>query len=309
MRCSANLQSTAEFVPSDFGAVGSGVCAVAARGRLATIPAMSSRVTKGIQTLPSSALLLLGLAACAAGELPPSVWPPPNFELVVDELEVDGGSMHVVRRFSVDASGVVIYGESSRPLLDEETGLSVPVFDRLSVYRLEPMAVRSLARKTSRTGIGELAVEAPDVASDVGLSIVWQAFGQRRVLSAAGRLRGALGEVVALVSAHLPPGESFRVQGSRPAVSVLRGVPAPATGAAGALAALLAQLERRPDDAALLLDAYALACRAGDLGVATDLLERWDRASRVARRQGAFVDDAGSAPKLRAADLRQFLPS
>lgn len=250
----------------------------------------------------------IGLAACASGDLPPSIWPPSNFELVVDELQVGDGALHVVRRLAVDASGVVIYGTSSQPLVDEDSGLSLPVFDRLSIYQLEPMATRSLARKLDRAGIGDLVVPAPDAASERGVSIVWRAFGERRVLSAGGRLRGGLGEVMALAAAHLPPGEAFDVQMSRPVVPVLRGAPAPVEGAQGALDALLEQVARRPNDGALLLDAYALACRAGEADVAGRLLVRWERAQRAAKPAGAFVDGAARAPTLQADALRRFLP-
>ena len=97
-------------------------------------------------------LLVFALFAVACGgrELAPSIWPPEDFSLVVEETREDGDRMHVIRRLQVDASGLVIYGTSSQPLVDAKTGASLPVLDRLAVYGLEPTSLRFLARKLDR---------------------------------------------------------------------------------------------------------------------------------------------------------------
>ena len=106
--------------------------------------------------------LTLSAAACVGDPLEPSIWPPANFSLDVEESRQDGDAMHVVRRLRVEASGVVLYATSSRPLVDASGAVSLPVFDRMSIYRLEPAAVRALSRKLDRLGVDELA------ASDSG---------------------------------------------------------------------------------------------------------------------------------------------
>jgi len=259
--------------------------------------------------------VMVGIAAlaafsCTGGGLPPSVWPPPNFSLVVDELRSGADGMHVVRRLHVDADGIVVYGTSSQPLVDGETGASLPVLDRMTVYRLEPKSVRALARKLDRYGIGELVVPVPAAgAAGPGLSLTWQAFAQKRVLTSSGRLRGGMGEIMALIAAHLPPGEAFDSQMNRPVKPVLRGVPEPVTDAGGALAALREQLERRPDDKVLLLDAFALACRTGDRPLAAELLQRWQAAAQAEVGESGFATDADASPRRRAEVLRRMLPS
>ncbi|MFN3242428.1 MAG: hypothetical protein ACE37K_13065 [Planctomycetota bacterium] len=257
------------------------------------------------------ALPALVAASCIGGGLAPSVWPPPNFVLVADELRADADGMHVVRRLHVDASGVVVYGTSSQPLRDEQSGASLPVFDRMSIYRLEPKSVRALARKLDRYDIGELVVPTPVAGADggPGLSLTWQAFDQRRRLTSSGRLRGRVGEIMALIAAHLPPGEAFDSEMNRPVVPVLRGVPEPATDVGGALAALQALLTERPDDPFLLLEAFALACRTGARDLATQLLDRWQAAAQAEIGGSAFATDPGSSPRRRAELYRRLLPS
>ncbi|HEB54112.1 MAG TPA: hypothetical protein ENI87_12740 [bacterium] len=256
------------------------------------------------------ALLLLPVAGCIGKRLPPSVWPPPNFLLVVEETELDGGSVHVVRRFRVDARGLVVYGTSLRPLVDKATGTSLPVFDRLSIYRLEPKCVRGLARRLDRLDIPEIVVEElPANGTGVGLTISYRAFAADVILPAAGRLRGEVAEIVALVTEHLPPGEQFGIGVNRAIKPVLRGVPMPATGAAPALAAYRALIAEAGDEADpdLVLDAFALACRIGARAVAEHLLDRW-QALMAGRRRSGFEDDPSAAPTLRAELLRTFLP-
>ena len=55
------------------------------------------------------------LSGCAGVGLPPSVWPPKNFRLVVDEVQRDGRSAHVIRRLQVVADGTVIYEAMMQP--------------------------------------------------------------------------------------------------------------------------------------------------------------------------------------------------
>lgn len=252
----------------------------------------------------------LAAVSCIGGGLSPSVWPPPNFVLVVDELQRDGDQLHVMRRLHVDASGVVIYGTSSQPLVDEASGASLPVLDRMSIYRLEPKSVRALARKLDRYDIGELVVPTLAAGGSGGpdLSLSWQAFDQKRVLSSSGRLRGRVGEIMALIAAHLPPGEAFDSEMNRPVVPVLRGVPEPVTDAEGALRALRAQLEARPEDDVLLLDAFALACRLGERELASELLQRWQVVAQAEVGESGFATDPGSAPQRRAELFRRLLP-
>lgn len=249
-------------------------------------------------------ILALCATACIGGELASSVWPPEDFDLVVDELRNDGAGAHVIRRLSVRADGVVIYGTSSAPLVDAETSASFPVFERLCIYRLEPASVRALARRLDRLGSGvESSGQPAGSEESAQVTVSWRAFERRRRLTSGGRLRGGMGDIVALVASYLPPGEAFGIRMTRPVVPVLRGVPEPAAGAQGALAALRAQLEDRPDDPGVLLDAFALACRVGERGAAEQLLQRW-RAASTAR---AGTDGEGRQ-QAQAAAMRRMLP-
>tara|TARA_R110002072_G_scaffold291959_1_gene460334 strand:+ start:30786 stop:31607 length:822 start_codon:yes stop_codon:yes gene_type:complete len=257
------------------------------------------------------------LTGCIGNGLLPSVWPPDNFRLVVEEVQRDGGSAHVIRRLQVIADGTVIYGTSSKPLVDAATGVSWPVFDRLSIYRLEPKCVRALARRIDRLGISDVIVPASAVAQGVGagpgtvgpgLTVQWQAFGSQRVLPSSGRLRGAMAEIMAVIASHLPPGESFATEMSRPIVPVLRGVPEPKVGAAEALLAFNERMAEDPEDGGLVLAAYALACSAGERRHAETLLQRWLLLERSKPRSPGFSDDAAGGTEARIQSLKSFLP-
>lgn len=250
----------------------------------------------------------LSAVACSGRELAPSIWPPADFSLLVEELRENGERMHVIRRLQVDASGVVVYGTSSQPLVDEQTGASLPVFDRLAVYALEPTSLRFLARKLDRLGITTMTPPATAVSDSVGVSITWQAFAQRRVLTSTGRPRGSMGEVLALLASHLPPGESFDTKMTRPVEPVLRGVPAPVQDAGGALAAMIARLGDRQADAGSLLAAFALACHVGDRLEAERLLGRWQAIESDAAGPGGFAADTDRSTAARAEVFRRLIP-
>jgi hypothetical protein len=135
-------------------------------------------------------LLFAALAACGSSPLAESIWPPADFELSVEEVRLEEGSAKVVRRFRAHADGVVSYGTASTSLADPETGTLLPVFDRLAVYELVPTSTRALARRIDRTGI--LAMDPVQgergVTTGAGVVLTWQAFANRRVVTARGRV-------------------------------------------------------------------------------------------------------------------------
>ena len=85
---------------------------------------------------------------------------------------------------------------------------------------------------------------------------------------------------------------------------MLRGVPAPRADAAGALAALQAQLAKTPEDTGMLLEAFALAVHLGHRQAAAELLQRW-KAATEGDQVRAFQD---AEPKLTPAILERMLP-
>lgn len=253
------------------------------------------------------------LAGCAASDPPPSIWPPADFRCEVEEVALRDGALHVVRRVRFEASGVVVYGTSSRSLIDPETKTALPVFDRLAVYRLEPPCLRAFARRLDQRGITSLdAVQGErGVTDQSGVALRWRAFGSERVLTARGRVHGTMADILAFVDAHLPAGERFGLvdEGDRSIVAVLRDVPVPGVGAQGALAAHLELLGTHGEDPQWLLDAFSLACAASARADAEALLARWSvqaEARQAARRSTPFPDE--SLEGLTAEILRRLLP-
>jgi hypothetical protein len=253
------------------------------------------------------------LAGCVGDDLQPSIWPPADFVCAVEQLEFDGGNVHVTRRLRIAADGLAVYGTSSASLIDWDTGTTLPVFERVSAYRLVPSSVRAFARRLDRLGIGELDT-AQGERNAIGATAVvldWQAFGKRRRISARGRLHGPMVEILNTVLAHMPPGERFVVPGNaeRAVVPVLRGVPEPKDDAVGSLALFQQLVNERPDDRELLLDAFALACRASRRDEALGLARQWQAAD--AAEPGALAEVPAAAEAsvgLDFAILERMLP-
>lgn len=258
------------------------------------------------------------LAACASEELPPSTWPPADFEFVAEEIVHDGDRFDTVRKFRLTADGLAVYGTSARALVGagEAASVSLPVFERLSVYRLVPSAVRGFARRLHRLGflglednMTEQSLAAADDATPM-VVLKWSSVDGQKRHAVRGNPRGQLAEMLRVLTSHLPVGEQFAGidPNDRAAVTVLRGVPAPRADVQGALLAHMNLLAERGEDAPLLGDTFALACRAASRAVAEDLLARWLQASRPpAAQRGAFPDEPEGADV--TAVMRQLLPA
>lgn len=254
--------------------------------------------------------LLFTAAGCSSTALADSIWPPADFEFAVEEVRIENGTANVVRRFRAGADGIVAYGTSSRAVVDAASGTALPVFERLSVYQLVPTSIRALARRVDRCGILELDRVQGErgVTEGPSLVVAWQAFGQRQVITARGRVHGAMADVLAIVRAHLPEGEAFELPAlaERPVVPVLRGVPEPRGDAAGSLQAHRELIALRPEDRMLLLDAFALACDLGRRSTAEELLTRWLTLTADERRLQELFPEG--EPRLTAALLERLLP-
>lgn len=261
------------------------------------------------------ALLLAPIPACVSDEPPPSIWPPEGFAFVAEEVVQEGDRVETRRKFRLTEDGVVVYGLSSRPVVatTNESVVALPVYERLSVYRLVPSAVRGFARRLHKLGFLTLddTIGDPRAANATKpLPIVvlkWSSVHGDKRVTLRGSSRGTPAELLRAVASLLPDGEQFPgiEAGDRAPVSVLRGVPAPRTDVLGALAAHEVLLGERGEDPDLLLDTFALACRTASRRVAEDLLTRWVQA-RPAQTRSGFEDQGGASIE---PCLRQMLPA
>lgn len=256
----------------------------------------------------SRAALFAGLlASCSAAPEQDTIWPPADFEVCVEEARGD----QLVRRFRVRADGLACFATATGSVRDAETSVQLPVYDRACVYRLVPTCTRALARRIHRAGILELdAVQGERGTREATtLTLRWQAFGQRRLVTARGRVHGAMAEILAIAGAHLPAGEAFELPGvaERALRPVLRGVPAPLADAGAGLDALLEVSRDGPADGPLLLDAFALACRTGRRSDAEDLLRRWSELCAGELREQQVFPAEG--PRLTPEVLTRMLPA
>lgn len=251
------------------------------------------------------------LAACASDPLPDSMWPPADFELRVEQIRLDDGSPQIAKRFRALADGVVSFATASTSVVDLATGTRLPVFDRVAAYRLVPTSIRALARRIHRAGVLDLDTRQGErgVSAANWLVVHWQAFDRTTALTATGRVHGPMADILSIVMAHLPDGESFDVPGlsDRPVVPVLRGVPAPLGDGVAALEAHVRLLQEHPADRTLLEDAFALACATGDRAQAERLLDQWADATAAARQAAEMFPDG--PPQLTPDILRRLLPA
>lgn len=242
------------------------------------------------------------LAGCAAEELAPTIWPPADFRIEYEELAERAGRVVAVRRFAVDASGLAVYATMTQVVVEPEleptpaanprAPLALPVYGRLCAYQLVPECTRALARKLQRLGIGTLDLGPADRRDGTapGARLRWRSFADARELGVATDVEWALGEILHVLAAHLPPGEPPLVgcDPARKVEPVVQDVPPPTVDADAhtfwrqrALAA--------PDNDALWAAAFAAAVAAGagdgDITsgrLAKDVLQGW-RAARQGR--------------------------
>lgn len=230
------------------------------------------------------AVLLLPLVwGCTSDRtVPITAWPPPDFRLDVEVYRAPRDRAMVSRRLQVWPDGFSLYRLGGEPLHDTESGLILQVYQSVSAYQMRPEAVRFLSRKVWRRseGIGRLDPgEVPPGELEERLRFQCRAFGATRSAVALGRAYGGLVGVIEAVNQYVPVGEEFRLPGVTVVAgeNVLMEVPRPRSDLAGSLSFHLQLVERFPGDAALVRDAFALACRLGDRSRAEDLLARYRR--------------------------------
>ena len=85
-------------------------------------------------------LLIAGaLSGCAGGPAPvPTIWPPPDFQLVVEEFEPGVRGLVPTQRFSVRSDGICVFARSTSQVADSR--LRLPVYAKICAYEL--LAIR-----------------------------------------------------------------------------------------------------------------------------------------------------------------------
>lgn len=246
-------------------------------------------------------LLVLVFTACATDLDQDSIWPPKDFVVSVEEASIRDGELVVERRFRARADGLACFATASGAIVDQESGSSLPVWSRLSVYKLVPTCTRALARRVHRAGVLDLERTRGqrEGAVEVGAVLRWRAFDRAVVVTSRGRVHGSMAEILAIVAAHLPDGERLLTPGvtERGIASVLRGVPKPHEDVEGSLRTHLELLDQSPTDTVMLLDAFALACRSGRRELAEQLIDRWTKATA-----SDFAGAPGQIPTAGAAE-------
>ena len=238
----------------------------------------------------------------------PTMWPPEDYMLRVQSARLTGGEHQVEQRFVVWPDGTALYREASRSLRSEFVDL--PVYERLSVYRLHSQSLRTLARQLHLAHILELdQVQGTGSRDGDGrvVSLEQWAWGRKKYVQAVGRIRVPMARLLRVVNGFLPEGREFaweRMGGSR-LDRFVETTPPVEAGAAGALSCHLHLLEARPEDRDLLLGAFALACLLEQDQVKRDLFARIEEEFAPAPGEALFPERPGEPTFVEA--LRAFL--
>jgi hypothetical protein len=139
------------------------------------------------------------------------------------------------------------------------------------------------------------------------LRIEYTGFARTKVVVASGQIYGALPRILNVINAHMPPGEQLAMPGlvGDPDPVQLTRVPAPVEDLHGSLQAHADLVQCHPADADLLLDTFALACKAGDRPTALAMLERWEKLPGAQADSPPVLDPPHLTPEL----LRRMLPN
>ncbi len=258
-------------------------------GPSARLPRFAARLLAG--------LLALGGAGCGGMQPATTQWPPRDFYLEVRARIQTAAGQRELQSLHVFADGYSVYRE-----VDAERSFPggwPPVFSRVSAYRMLPASTRSLARGLQRAGLFALdtLVGADPDANEV-LSIRWIAFGQDRRIVARGRVFGAFMEALHVINAFLPPDCVFELPEmvGEPQPPRLAGVARPVRDLAGAYAMHQQWADRWTGDVQWLVELFALALSAADLGGARAVLENLEREYAT----GAPLSDGSAAEALAA---------
>ena len=236
---------------------------------------------------PRGACLLGAVASCLSPDPPAeSQWPPADFYLEVRRTEYDRET-HRVRFF---ADGLVVYGEAVDWLGGPRVGAEwLPVFGRISAYRMRPKSVRQLSRLLDRAGLHDLPadqVDDRDPRSPMA-AIHWRGFQRDGIVWAQGDLEVGAARVLHIVNSYLPEAHELEMPGLTGDPEPRHLVPspmAPAESVDGALDFYLSDLLiRAPENFDFLVDAFALAV-VGRRSIAEDLLRRLEATGVPAAR-------------------------
>ena len=202
-------------------------------------------------------------------------------------------------RGTPDGLGASGDAQDARPGL----GRSQPVFDTLSVYRLDQRSTRALGRSLQHAGLFDVG-ERPsenDGLPKPEFSVNWIAFGNHGRVGLDTHDRTVVERTVEAIAGYLPPRVKFlELEAGAEHVS---DVPAPRRSMVAAVGALREVARAHPRDFALLLDLYVAAVAARDWRVAREALTELthDDASEALGDEAELIDWRREAlPKLRA---------
>ncbi|MEO0481483.1 MAG: hypothetical protein AAF196_18585 [Planctomycetota bacterium] len=224
------------------------------------------------------------LTGCATNGLAKSAWPPEDFTLEVQALDVVPGAPYELQKVQVLSDGLLVYREATAQL--PSGPIVIPVFTICAVYRLDPRSLRTLTRRLDQVDLFDPSADDEISGDDVGhhVSVYWTARGAEGTVSTLSEDQRLLDDTLHIVNSFLPQDRTIdlgrALQGRSEPTHVER-TPTPLDSLEGALACHL-DLVRRfgDDDPALLSELFALAIFNRDFEVAGQALASLNRVLR-----------------------------
>lgn len=206
-----------------------------------------------------------------------SEFPPKGFYLEVRTTVTTADGLQETQRFQVWEEGMSVYREADGSLdVPGPDPLRLPLFRRVSAYRMAPQSTRALARMVYRSGFFEMpAIGGDPEPRGPVISVFCRQWIEKEV-QAHGQLYGQIARVLHVINSFLPEGKRFELPlmtGERE-MAHLAAVPVLGDSSEQSLLFHKDLVEMFPDDVGLLLDAFALAYVLEDREYALQALAR-----------------------------------
>lgn len=229
-------------------------------------------------TAALAAVLCSLLVACLTDRtIVTSEFPPKGFYLEVRTTVTTADGLQETQRFQVWEQGMSVYREANKSLVvPGPDSLVLPLFRKVSAYRMAPESTRTLSRMVYRSGFFEMQALAvvPEPRGTV-ISVFCREWTEREV-QVHGQLYGQIARVLHVINSFLPEGHRFEppLMTGEQEPPHLAAVPELGDSWEQSLLFHKDLVEMFPDDVGLLVDAFALAFDLGDREFALQALAR-----------------------------------
>lgn len=225
------------------------------------------------------ALAVAALVSCQGAQRKRSLWPPDDFEVDLKYTVITNGRTQVRKHARIFADGLVVYREADTSIRSADGKIELPIYRRVSAYRMDWKSIRMLVRDLHEDAAKDLGAQLSVPSTDektrrIGLRLIYMANVVDVV--AENQMVGLMNSVVRVINARLPKEHPITMPNMLGKVLEhrLQDVPPVTDSVVGAKRFHETWLGDNKDDAAILRDTFALACEAKDWSLAKSCVAR-----------------------------------